>query len=52
MDKVPAGKWRVVYRHETGFHKGRDGRLGFPVEVKAGDNTLPVVEFENAVLKK
>lgn len=46
LDKVPAGKWRVVYRHEKGYHKGRDGRLGFPIEVKAGDNTLPPLEFE------
>ena len=46
LDKVPAGKWRLVYRHEKGFHKGRDGRFGFPVEVKAGDNKLPPLEFE------
>ncbi len=46
LDKVPAGKWRLVYRHEKGYHKGRDGRFGFTVEVKAGDNTLPPLEFE------
>ena len=46
MDKVPAGKWRLVYRHEKGYHKGKDGRFGFPVEVKAGDNKLPPLEFE------
>lgn len=52
IDKVPAGKWRVVYRHELGFHKGKDGRLGFPVEVKAGENAVPPVEFDAPALKK
>ena len=27
---APAGKFRVVYWHELGFHKGKDGFLGFP----------------------
>ena len=52
IDKVPAGKWRVVYRHELGYHKGRDGRLGFPVEVKAGDTAVPAVEFEAPAMPK
>ena len=26
---APAGKFRVVYWHELGFHKGKDGILGF-----------------------
>jgi hypothetical protein len=44
---APAGKWRLVYWHENGYHKGRNGLLGFPVEVKAGGVTqVPVVEFE------
>ena len=52
LDKVPAGKWRLVYRHEKGYHKGKDGRFGFPVEVKAGDNPLPPLEFEFPVVAK
>ena len=32
---VPVGKWRIVYQHEHGYHKGRDGLLGFPIEVKS-----------------
>lgn len=40
----PAGKYRLVYRHETGFHKGKDGVLGLPVEIKAGAGGAMVVE--------
>ena len=44
---APAGKWRLVYWHEGGFHKGRDGALGFPVEVKAGGVTdVPAINLE------
>lgn len=44
---VPAGKWRVVYRHEKGYHKGRDGALGFVVDVPAdGVANTGVLAFE------
>jgi plastocyanin len=33
IKNLPAGKWRLVYWHEKGLHKGRDGVLGFPVDV-------------------
>lgn len=48
MKNVPAGKWRIVYRHEGGFHKGKDGSLGFPIEVKGDKNEMALdkVEFE------
>ena len=48
LKDVPAGKWRIVYRHEGGFHKGKDGALGFPVEVKADKKTMEMdaVDFE------
>jgi plastocyanin len=36
IKNAPAGKYRIVYRHEEGFHKGKDGRFGFPIEIKAG----------------
>lgn len=37
---VPEGKWRIVYWHEGGFHKGRDGAIGFPIEASAAKPTL------------
>jgi plastocyanin len=36
LPRVPVGKWRIVYWHEQGYHKGRNGLLGFPVEVTGG----------------
>ena len=36
---APAGDWNIVYWHENGFHKGKDGVLGFPVKVTAGKAT-------------
>lgn len=48
LKNVPAGKWRIVYRHEGGFHKGKDGSLGFPIEVKGDKKTMEMdkIEFE------
>lgn len=49
LPNVPRGKWRIVYLHTTGFHMGKDGWLGFPVEVegnKQGEMTMKPVEFE------
>lgn len=47
IKNAPAGKWRLVIWHENGFHKGRDGVLGMPVEVKGGGTSeLPPVELE------
>ena len=37
---VPEGKWRIVYWHEDGFHKGREGAIGFPIEASAAKPTL------------
>jgi hypothetical protein len=35
IPQVPRGKWRIVYLHSGGgYHKGKDGRLGFPIEVE------------------
>jgi len=41
---VPAGKWKVVYWHEGGFHKGKDGILGFPIDTK--DATKGTMELK------
>ncbi len=37
---APVGKWRVVYHHEGGYHKGKEGLLGFPVELKGDKKTM------------
>ena len=42
---APVGKWRLVIWHEAGFHKGRNGILGTPVEVKAGGTEVEPVKF-------
>jgi plastocyanin len=41
---APVGKWRLVVWHENGFHRGRDGVLGLPIEVTGAN--LPAVELE------
>lgn len=49
IKQVPKGKWRLMYQHESGWHKGKDGRLGFPLEVegnKQGEMTLKPLAFE------
>ena len=43
---APAGKWRVVYWHEDGFHKGREGILGETIEVKGPTLELKPLDFE------
>jgi len=37
---APVGKWRIVYQHEGGYHKGKEGLLGFPVDLKADKKTM------------
>ena len=48
IKEAPVGKWRVVYFHEGGFHKGRDGALGFPIEIKGDKKTteLEKIDYE------
>jgi plastocyanin len=49
---APAGKWRLVVWHEGGFHKGRDGVLGMPVEVTEGKTAeLTPVDLQLPVSK-
>lgn len=38
IKNAPEGKFRIFYRHELGYHKGRDGAKGFPIEI-AGATT-------------
>jgi plastocyanin len=46
LKNVPVGKWRIVYRHEGGFHKGTDGSLGFPLEVKGDKKAMELDKIE------
>jgi plastocyanin len=46
IKNAPAGKWRVVYWHEGGFHKGREGILGFPEDVKGSTMELKPIDLE------
>lgn len=49
LPQVSTGKWRIVYYHEKGYHKGRDGFLGFPLEVpgdKGATLTVPPIEYD------
>lgn len=49
IKNAPAGKYRIFYRHENGFHKGREGAGGFPIEIAAGANgamELKPIELE------
>jgi plastocyanin len=33
IKNAPVGSYRITYRHELGYHKGRDGAKGFPVNI-------------------
>ncbi|WP_161967427.1 sigma-70 family RNA polymerase sigma factor [Fimbriiglobus ruber] len=46
IKNAPIGKWRLVVWQENGFHKGRAGILGEPIEVKSGGVEMPPVELE------
>ena len=38
---APEGKFRIVYWHEAGFHKGKEGVNGFEIDIKdGGKNTM------------
>ena len=46
LKDVPVGDWNIMYWHETGYYKGRDGILGFPLKVKAkAETTLEPIDF-------
>ena len=33
IKNAPEGKFRIFYRHEPGYHKGREGAKGFAVDI-------------------
>jgi plastocyanin len=37
IKNAPAGKYRIFYRHEKGYHKGKEGAKGFPIEIQASN---------------
>jgi plastocyanin len=39
-DAPKNGKWKIVYWHEDGYHKGREGVLGFPLNGAMNGNTM------------
>lgn len=43
---APVGKYRIVYRHERGYHQGKDGAKGFPVEIKGPTAELEALKYE------
>ncbi|MBA4062264.1 MAG: hypothetical protein C0501_00895 [Isosphaera sp.] len=43
---APAGKFRIVYWHESGLRGGKDGRFGEPVEIAGPALQLKPVDFE------
>jgi plastocyanin len=46
IKNAPKGKWRLVYWHENGYHKGREGANGFPVDATKGDVQLDPINLE------
>jgi plastocyanin len=48
IKNAPAGKFRIVYYHEEGYHKGSEGRSGFPIVVdgKGGTMEMKPQEYE------
>jgi hypothetical protein len=47
IKNAPAGTYHIVYAHENGFHKGADGRFGWPVEIKdSGNGTMELKPLE------
>lgn len=49
---APVGKFRIFYRHELGYHKGRDGAKGFPIEIAGPTTELKPLTLELPSLKK
>jgi len=46
MPLVPAGVWRIVYWHQTGYHTGIDGRLGLLLKVGGPAERLDLKDVE------
>lgn len=40
IKNAPAGKFRIVYYHEEGYHKGAPGRFGTPITIEGQGGTM------------
>ena len=49
---APVGDFRIFYRHELGYHKGKDGAKGFPITIAGPTTELKPIELELPALKK
>ncbi len=49
---APVGKFRIFYRHELGYHKGKDGAKGFPIAIAGPTTELKPLALELPALKK
>jgi plastocyanin len=45
IKNAPQGKFRIVYRHEEGFHMGAKGNKGFPLQIAGPTMELKSLEF-------
>ena len=43
---APVGTWRISYWHEVGFHKGKEGAFGIPIEVKADKKIMELAALK------
>lgn len=41
ISKAPAGKWRIYYWHESGYHDGKNGARGYPIAIPVGGKDIP-----------
>ena len=46
IKNAPAGKFRIVYWHETGLRGGAKGRFGDPVEIKGPTLEMKPTDFD------
>lgn len=45
IKNAPEGNFRIFYRHENGYHKGKEGAKGFPIEIKGPTTDLKPLEI-------
>ena len=45
IKNAPVGKFRVFYRHENGYHKGKEGAKGFPIDIAGVTTELKPLEI-------
>lgn len=48
---APVGEFRIFYRHELGYHKGKDGAKGFPITIAGPTMEMKPLTIELPALK-